>query len=70
MSDSGLAEIKESIQSLESLAGLVFITDEAFETRYSDAPVLSDILTGFFKILREFIDKPTKKMAVCLQAGD
>ena len=69
MSESGLAEIKESIQSLESLAGLVLITDEAFETRYSDTAALSDFLTGFFKIFREFIDKPTKKMAVCLQVG-
>jgi malonyl CoA-acyl carrier protein transacylase len=69
MSESGLAEIKESIQSLESLAGLVLITDETFETRYSDTAALSDFLTGFFKIFREFIDKPTKKMAVCLQVG-
>ncbi len=69
MSDTGLAEIKESIRNLESLAGLVLITDEAFETRYSDTEALSDFLTGFFKIFREFIDKPTKKMAVCLQVG-
>ncbi|MGA8830882.1 MAG: acyltransferase domain-containing protein, partial [Desulfomonilaceae bacterium] len=69
MSDTGLAEIKESIRNLESLAGLVLITDEAFETRYSDTEAMSGFLTGFFKIFREFIEKPTKKMAVCLQLG-
>ncbi|MGC8604114.1 MAG: acyltransferase domain-containing protein, partial [Desulfomonilaceae bacterium] len=69
LSDSGIVDVTESIRSLESLAGLVFITDEVFETRYSDADILSDFLTGFFKIFREFIDKPTKKMAVCLQVG-
>ncbi len=68
-SDSGLAEINESIRNLESLAGLVLVTDEAFETRYSDTVALSDFLTGFFKIFQKFMDKPTKKMAVCLQAS-
>ncbi|MCL5124085.1 MAG: SDR family NAD(P)-dependent oxidoreductase [Deltaproteobacteria bacterium] len=69
LSDSDVAAIKESILRQESIAGLVLITDEVFETRYSDTAFLSDFLAGFFKIFKEFIDKPTKKMAVCLQAG-
>lgn len=69
LSEPGLAPIIQSLRSLESVAGLVFITDEAFETRFSDTAKLTDFLTGFFTILREFIEKPTKKMAVYLQSG-
>ncbi|MGC8659215.1 MAG: SDR family NAD(P)-dependent oxidoreductase [Desulfomonilaceae bacterium] len=69
LSDSDVAMVKESILRQESLAGLVLITDEVFETRYADTAYLSDFLAGFFKVFKEFIDKPTKKMAICLQTG-
>lgn len=69
LSEQGIAKTMQALRSLESVAGLVFITDEPFETRFSDTAKLTDFLTGFFTILREFIEKPTKKMALYIQLG-
>ncbi len=69
LSEGGLAEIRDLIQSSESLAGVVFITDETFESRIADSPLLSECLLVLFRILQEFVEKHTKKMALFLQIG-
>ncbi len=69
LSEEGLAEIRNLIENSESLAGLVFITDETFESRIADSPLLVESLIILFGILQEFLEKHTKKMTLFFQAG-
>jgi malonyl CoA-acyl carrier protein transacylase len=69
LSDSGLMEIKDAIRDSESPAGIVFVTDEAFEARFSETATLTNFLTGFFILLQQFIQKSSKKMSIYLQSG-
>jgi malonyl CoA-acyl carrier protein transacylase len=57
------------IAETQSVAGLVFILDDALDTKLQKVEDLTRVLTGFFMALKTFLDSPTKKFAMLLDTS-
>jgi NAD(P)-dependent dehydrogenase (short-subunit alcohol dehydrogenase family) len=60
----------ESLARTESLAGLVFIIDEALEKTVGSIEEISAILKGFFTLVKTYMESASKKFAMCLYNTD
>jgi malonyl CoA-acyl carrier protein transacylase len=58
---NGAQSAVESLMELNDLAGIVIIVDESFENNVKDLSKLSDIMSGFFLILKTFSGFASKK---------
>ncbi|MEJ2716352.1 MAG: SDR family NAD(P)-dependent oxidoreductase, partial [Deltaproteobacteria bacterium] len=62
----GASRAAERLDSIESLAGIVFILDDAAENRLSAIEKTPDLLTGFFVLLKTFLNSSSKKFVILL----
>ncbi len=60
----GAQSAVKSLMEFNNLAGIVIIVDESFENNAGDLSQLSDIVTGFFLILKTFSEFASKKFAI------
>ncbi|MDD5168282.1 MAG: SDR family NAD(P)-dependent oxidoreductase, partial [Syntrophales bacterium] len=65
----GVALVKNSLAGIESLAGLVFIVDEVTDRTLESAGDPIALLTGFFAVVKCFLESPAKKFAMLLHKG-
>ncbi|MBI5251754.1 MAG: SDR family NAD(P)-dependent oxidoreductase, partial [Desulfomonile tiedjei] len=52
------------VSKTESFAGVAFILDDAFEEKISGPEEIPSILSGFFGVLKVFLESPAKKFAI------
>ncbi len=60
----------QHLSEFESLAGLAFVIDEAFDERVTELQDLSTILTGFFSALKVLLSSPAKKFAILVNKSE
>jgi acyl transferase domain-containing protein/NAD(P)H-dependent flavin oxidoreductase YrpB (nitropropane dioxygenase family)/NAD(P)-dependent dehydrogenase (short-subunit alcohol dehydrogenase family)/acyl carrier protein len=64
--DSGAAAAENRLREVESLAGTVFIIDDLFESKNPGVEDLSRLLTGFFRLLKVFLESPARKFCLLI----
>jgi len=64
--EAGAAEAENRLREVESLAGTVFIIDDVFESKKHEPEDLSRILTGFFRLLKIFLESPARKFCLLI----
>jgi len=68
--DGGAGEAVRSIADAQSLAGMVFILDDALEEKVKSMEEVSVLLKGFFSLLRTFVDSSAKKFVILLHKSE
>ncbi|MCA1961422.1 MAG: SDR family NAD(P)-dependent oxidoreductase [Desulfomonile sp.] len=64
---AGAAKAAQFLREQDSLAGLVLVADQPLDDRLTDAAQISNLLQGFFDLLKVFMESPAKKFVLLLQ---
>ncbi len=67
--EQGALAAARKLDSMESLAGLVFIIDDVLEQKVKTFEEVSSLLQGFFTLLKTFVESSSRKFALCLYHG-
>ena len=59
-----------TMHNIESLAGIAIILDNAAETRLRSVDEVSQVLEGFFTLLKTFLESPAKKFVILVNSSD
>ena len=70
LAENGSAAAAQRIAEISSLAGVVFIIDDALVGKLRGMEDVSRLLEGFFSILKTFAESPVRKFALLLQKTD
>jgi NAD(P)-dependent dehydrogenase (short-subunit alcohol dehydrogenase family)/acyl carrier protein len=60
----------DTMHNIESLAGITIILDNAAETRLRSVDNVSQVLEGFFALLKTFLESPAKKFVILVNVSD
>ena len=69
-SEEGNAGAQAWLERVESLSGLVFVVDDILEEKVSCPEEVSDLLKGFFALIKKFLNSPSKKFVLLFCEGD
>ena len=69
-SSDGVAAMCEKLDRLESVSGLVVVIDQTFNSYIKDPSQLSGLLTGYFLVLKKFLESKSKKLAFTVRKAD
>lgn len=60
----------DMVGDMESFAGIAFIVDDTFERKMSEPEKIPSILTGFFELIKAFLESPAKKFAILVDRSE
>lgn len=64
--ENGRTQLERKLRELEPPAGLVLIIDDTIETELGSTEDLTDLLTGFFSLLKVFTESTAKKFVLLI----
>lgn len=66
----GSATMCENLDRIESVSGLVLVIDQTFNSSVKDPAQLTGLLTGYFCVLKKFLESKSKKLAFTVRKAD
>ena len=64
------AKAADRLSVVESLAGLIFVTDDLLPVRVKNVDEVCGMLRGFFIVLKSFLNSDAKKFAILIHKGE